>query len=311
MVALLFPGQGSQFVGMGSDLVDAFPAARATFEEADDALGTDLSRIMREGPEDALTATLNAQPAILVHSIAAYRILEGALGEVRFAAGHSLGEFSAYVAAGTLAFADAVRLVRRRGEAMHAAGQERDGTMAAVIGMEDADVARVCAEVGATHGVVVAANYNAPGQVVISGEVAAVEKAREALLGAGAKRALPLNVSGAFHSPLMAPAAALLEAALKEVAFAAPAFPVISNVTAEPVADGATARRLLVEQLTSPVRWVDGIRALRAEGVDRFVEIGPGNVLTGLLRRIDRDAEGKALGTADAVREALPAAPSA
>jgi [acyl-carrier-protein] S-malonyltransferase len=293
---------------MGADLADAYPAARRTFEEADDALGTALSSVMWEGPEEELTATLNAQPAILAHSVAAYRVLRPAIGTVSFAAGHSLGEFSAHVAAGTIAFADALRLVRRRGEAMYDAGLERPGTMAAVIGLDDEAVAAVCAEVGATRGVVVAANYNAPGQVVISGEVGAVDAAREALTEAGARRALPLNVSGAFHSPLMAPAAAVLEAALEEVAFADPAFPVISNVTAQPVAEPAAAKRLLVEQLTSPVRWVAGIRTLRAAGVDRFLEIGPGNVLTGLLRRIDRDAEGSALGTADAAREALASA---
>ncbi|HSM36617.1 MAG TPA: ACP S-malonyltransferase [Longimicrobiales bacterium] len=308
MVALLFPGQGSQFVGMGADLADAYPAARHAFEEADDALGTALSRVMWEGPEEELTATLNAQPAILAHSVAAYRVLEPAIGEVSFAAGHSLGEFSAHVAAGTIGFADALRLVRRRGEAMYDAGLERPGTMAAVIGLDDEAVAAVCAEVGATWGVVVAANYNAPGQVVISGEVGAVDAAREALTDAGARRALPLNVSGAFHSPLMEPAAAVLEAALEEVAFADPAFPVISNVTAQPVAESAAAKRLLVEQLTSPVRWVAGIQTLRSAGVGRFLEIGPGNVLTGLLRRIDRDAEGSALGTAAAAREALASA---
>lgn len=311
MVALLFPGQGSQFVGMGRDLADAFPLARETFEEADDALGIPLSRILWEGPEDELTATLNAQPAILVHSIAAYRVLTPVLEDVAYAAGHSLGEFSAHVAAGTFSFADAVRLVRSRGKAMHAAGREHPGTMAAVIGLDDDAVREVCAHAGATHGVVVPANFNAPGQVVISGEVAAVEQAREAALEAGAKRALPLNVSGAFHSPLMAPAAALLEASLAEVELRAPAFPVVSNVTAEPVAEPAAAKRLLVEQLTSPVRWADGIRRLRALGVARFLEVGPGNVLTGLLRRIDRDAEGTALGTAQALEEALTSSPSA
>ncbi len=311
MVALLFPGQGSQFVGMGADLAAEFPLARETFEEADEALGTPLSRVMRDGPEDELTATLNAQPAILVHSVAAYRVLRPALGRPAFAAGHSLGEFTAYVAAGTMAFADAVRLVRARGEAMFEAGRERPGTMAAVIGLEDDAVAAVCAEVGAKHGVVVAANFNAPGQVVISGEVAAVELAREALLEAGARRALPLNVSGAFHSPLMAPAAARLEAALAEVPFKAAAFPVVSNVTGEPVGEPDVARRLLVEQLTSPVRWADGVRTLRELGATRFLEIGPGTVLTGLLRRIDRDADGAALGTAAEVREALSSSASA
>ncbi|MEN8374852.1 MAG: ACP S-malonyltransferase [Gemmatimonadota bacterium] len=311
MVALLFPGQGSQSVGMGRDLADAFPEARAVFEEADDALGAGLSRIMWQGPEDELTATLNAQPAILVHSIAVLRIAGDLAGSAAFAAGHSLGEFSAHVAAGTVSFADAVRLVRRRGEAMHAAGQERPGTMAAVIGLEDDAVRAVCAEVSARAGVVVAANFNAPGQVVISGEVGAVEQARAAAQEAGARRALPLNVSGAFHSPLMAPAAESLERALADVEFRTPAFPVVSNVTAEPVRDARAAKALLVDQLTNPVRWVDGMRTLRGLGVGRFVEVGPGNVLTGLLRRIDRAAEGVAIGTAEDVGRALAAAASA
>lgn len=299
MVALLFPGQGSQAVGMGRDLADAFPVARRTFEEADEALGVPLSRLAWEGPEEELTATLNAQPALLVHSVAVLRVIEDRLGPVAFAAGHSLGEFSAHVAAGTLEFADSVRAVRRRGELMYRSGTERPGTMAAILGVDDEVIERVCQQVSAEgEGVVVPANFNSPGQVVISGDVAAVERAMEALKAAGAKRALRLNVSGAFHSPLMEVAKAGLREHLSTVDFHAPRFPVVSNVTAEPVADTEIARRLLVEQLTSPVRWSQSMRALIERGVTRFVELGNGNVLSGLLKRIERGAESKAVGNA-------------
>ncbi len=302
MVGLLFPGQGSQHVGMGRDLADAFPAARSAFEEADDVLGTSLSRLMWEGPEDELTLTRNAQPAILVHSVAVHRIVEDELDDVACAAGHSLGEFSAYVAAGALSFADGVRTVRRRGELMFAGGEERPGTMAAILGLEDDVLDRVCEGATTSDEVVVPANYNSPGQIVISGDVAAVERAMEAAKAAGAKRAVPLNVSGAFHSPLMRVARDGLAAQLEGVEMGDPAFPVVSNVTAEPVRTADDARRLLLEQLTSPVRWAASIRTMLGMGVDRFLELGPGNVLTGLLRRIERGAAGTALGTAEQVR---------
>lgn len=298
MVALLFPGQGSQFVGMGRDLVERFPVAREVFEEADDALGISLSRLAWEGPETELTATHNAQPAILTHSVAVYRVLAEELGDVRFAAGHSLGEFSAYVAASSLSFADAVRTVRRRGELMYQSGQERPGTMAAVLGLEDEVVERVCQEASASDGVCVPANYNSPGQLVISGDVPAVERAIELAKAAGARRALPLNVSGAFHSPLMAVAEAGLAAQLDSVALETPRFPVVSNVDAAPVVDASTARDRLVRQLTSPVRWTACMRTILDAGVTQFVELGPGSVLSGLLKRIDRAAESQALGTA-------------
>lgn len=303
MVALLFPGQGSQAVGMGQDLAAAFARARETFEEADEALGVPLSRIAWQGPEDELTATLNAQPALLVHSIAVHRVVQAELGEVAFAAGHSLGEFSAHVVAGTLDFADAVRAVRRRGELMHRSGTERPGTMAAVLGLDDAAIERVCAEVSAAgEGVVVPANFNSPGQVVISGDVAAIERAMDAMKAAGAKRALRLNVSGAFHSPLMEVAKQGLREHLASVDFHAPRFPVVSNVTAEPVDDTEIARRLLVEQLTSPVRWTASMRALLDRGVQHFVELGSGSVLAGLLKRIERSAEARSVGNADEAR---------
>ena len=291
MVALLFPGQGSQSVGMGKELAAAFPVARQTFDEADEALGVALSRIAWEGPEDELTATLNAQPALLVHSVAVLRVVEEKLGPVAYAAGHSLGEFSAHVAAGTLEFADAVRAVRRRGELMFKSGTERPGAMAAVLGADDETIVRVCEQVSAAgDGVVVPANFNSPGQVVISGDVAAVERAMEALKAGGAKRALRLNVSGAFHSPLMEVAKAGLREHLTTVDFHAPRFPVVSNVTAEPVDDTEIARRVLVDQLTSPVRWTASMQKLIELGVTRFVELGNGNVLAGLLKRIDRSA---------------------
>lgn len=299
MVALLFPGQGAQSVGMGRDLAEAFPAASDTFEEADEALGVALSRLAWEGPGEELTATHNAQPAILTHSVAAYRVVRDRLGPVRFAAGHSLGEFSAYVAAGALSFADAVRTVRRRGELMFRSGEERPGTMAAILGLDAEAVERICREAAGPDEDCVPANYNAPGQIVISGDVAAVERARGLADEAGARRAVPLDVSGAFHSPLMASARSGLEAHLVDVALGDPTFPVVANVTARPVTEAATARRLLVEQLTSPVRWTASMNGIIDAGVDRCVELGPGRVLRGLMRRIDRSVEVESLGAAD------------
>jgi [acyl-carrier-protein] S-malonyltransferase len=301
LVALIFPGQGSQFVGMGKDLADAFPRARETFQEADDVLGIKLSRIMWEGPDDELTFTHNAQPAILAHSIAVHRVLADRLPEIKFAAGHSLGEFSAYVAAGALSFSDAVRTVRRRGELMLRAGQERPGTMAAILGMEDADLERVCLDAAAQGGDVVPANYNAPGQLVISGDEPSVHNAMALAKQNGAKKAVQLNVSGAFHSPLMAPAEAGLRVQLDDVALKEPKFPVVSNVTAQPVSDVVDARRLLIEQLTSPVRWTACVRTMIAGGVSDLVELGPGNVLSGLMKRIDKNVKARAVGTVDEV----------
>ncbi len=287
---------------MGKDLADAFPAAREVFAEADEVLGAPLSRIMWEGPEDELTRTHNAQPAILIHSIAVHRILADKLPQISFAAGHSLGEFSAYVAAGAFGFADAVRTVRRRGELMYRAGQDRPGTMAAILGMEDADLERVCLDAVAQGGEVVPANYNAPGQLVISGDAPSIQLAMNMAKAAGAKRAVQLNVSGAFHSPLMESAEPGLRVQLDDVELHAPKYPVVSNVTAEPVTDIVTARRLLIEQLTSPVRWTGCVRSMVSAGVTDFIELGPGNVLTSLMKRIEKSVTARAVGKADEVK---------
>jgi [acyl-carrier-protein] S-malonyltransferase len=281
---------------MGRELAESFPAARAVFEEADDVLGVALSNLAWSGPEEELTLTHNAQPAILVHSIATHRVLADQLSDVRFAAGHSLGEFSAYVAAGALSLADAVRTVRRRGELMFRGGQERPGTMAAVLGLDDAAAERVCREASTPGHECVPANYNAPGQIVISGDLAAVQKAIELAKSNGAKRALQLNVSGAFHSPLMEVATAGLEQQLDSVDLRAPDFPVVSNVTAQPVSDPAEARRLLIKQLTSPVRWVASMQTIAGAGVRELIELGPGNVLCGLLKRINKEVSCRAIG---------------
>jgi [acyl-carrier-protein] S-malonyltransferase len=286
---------------MGRDLVAASEAARRTFEEADDVLGFGLSRLCFDGPDVLLTETANAQPAILVHSVAVLRTLDGRLGEVACAAGHSLGEFTAYVAAGALPFADAVRTVRRRGELMQRSGAERPGGMAAILGLDEHAVEAVCAQASAAGGECVAANYNAPGQLVISGDVPSIERALVLAKAAGAKRAIRLNVSGAFHSPLMLVAEAGLAAQLDSVALDRPAFPIVSNVTAQPVTDPVEVRRLLVSQLTAPVRWADSMRTMLAMGVTAFLELGPGNVLSGLLRRIERSAGARAVGTATEV----------
>ena len=268
---------------MGHALAQAHAAARDTLAEADDVLGFSLSRVMAEGPEDELTATKNAQPAILAHSVAALRVVQDRLGPVRMAAGHSLGEFSAHVAAGTLSFRDALEAVRLRGELMYAAGQARPGTMAAVLGLEDEALEEACARV--QHGICVPANFNSAGQIVVSGDVAGVEEGMALFIQAGAKRVLPLNVSGAFHSPLMEPAAMGLRERLDTLSFNDPAFPVYSNVTASPVTSGSEARELLVRPLTSPVRWAASVAAMVAAGAERFVEVGPGSVLCGLNRR--------------------------
>ena len=290
-LALLFPGQGSQSVGMGKSLCEASPAARAVFDEADAVLGFPLSRICFEGPEEELRRTAITQPAILTHSVAAWADLRARFPErlegAALAAGHSLGEYSANVAAGSLPFARAVALVHARGRFMQEAVPEGVGAMAAIVGLAAEAVDEACRE--AADGETVApANYNSPEQTVIAGHAAAVVRASEACLARGAKRAIPLQVSAPFHCALMSPARERMTPLLAEAAFSDAALPVVTNVDAEPETAGARLRDALARQIDSPVRWVASVQRLAREGVDRALEIGPGNVLAGLVRRIDR-----------------------
>lgn len=305
-IVLLFPGQGSQKPGMGKDLADAFPEAREVFRAVDDALGVSLSTLCFDGPTDDLTLTHNAQPALLAHGAAVWAVARERLaGRVRAAAGHSLGEFTAYVAADSFTAEAGARLVRRRGELMYESGVQRPGAMAAVLGDLARPIEDVCAD-ASSAGLVVPANYNAPGQVVISGEVGGVERAMALSKEAGAKRAIRLNVSGAFHSPLMEVAAPGLAGALDSARPAAPRFPVYANVTAEPVTDAARARELLLDQLTSPVRWTDEVLALAKRHPDGlYVEMGPGGVLSGLVRKIAPSLRTATCGTAAEVESLL------
>ncbi len=298
-LVLLFPGQGSQKPGMGKDLADAFPEARRVFEEVDDALGFPLSTLCFEGPADDLTATLNAQPALLAHGAAVWAVVKAQIGTaVCAAAGHSLGEHTAYHAAGSTSLADAARLVRRRGQLMYETGVTRPGAMAAILGKMDVSVESLCEQATRYSGLVVPANYNTAEQIVVSGEVGGVEKAMELAKVHGAKRAVRLPVSGAFHSPLMEPAVEGFSQAVAETEFGEPAFPVFSNVTERPSGSAADARDLLVRQLTSPVRWAGEIETMAAAFPDAlFVEMGPGSVLTGLLGRIVPSASGISCGT--------------
>jgi [acyl-carrier-protein] S-malonyltransferase len=304
-VVLLFPGQGSQKPGMAKDLVDALPAARETFATVDAALGESLSTLCFDGPGETLTLTHNAQPALLAHGAAVWASVRDRVGpHVRAAAGHSLGEFTAYHAAGAFDVAHGARLVRRRGELMFESGEQRPGTMAAILGDVAGGIEALCAKASADGGCVVPANYNTPGQVVISGEVPAVERAMELAKAAGAKRAIRLNVSGAFHSPLMAVARQGLAYALEQAQLRDPAFPVYANVNAEPVRSAADARRLLLEQLTAPVKWMQVVERLANDYPDAlYVEMGPGNVLTGLVKKIAPSVETMACGTLSEVEQ--------
>lgn len=289
MIAFVFPGQGSQKVGMGKALHDEHPVCRQAFEEADEALGEPLSRLCFEGPEDRLLLTENAQPAILAVSIAAYRLLDARGLRPGFLAGHSLGEYSAHVAAGTLTFPDALRIVRRRGRYMQDAVPLGEGSMAAVLGLSAEMVEQACRE-AADGDVVTPANLNAPGQVVIAGAAAAVERAGARAKALGARRVMALPVSAPFHCPLMKPAEDRLAPELRSLATADPRVPVVANVDGEPKRDALSAVEALVAQVSSPVRWEAVVRRLASEGVRTYVEVGPGMVLSGLVKKIVPDA---------------------
>ena len=292
-VAFIFPGQGSQFVGMGRELA-TFPEAQQVFAQADEVLGFALSRLCSEGPEAELNDTINTQPAILASSVAALRVLESRTslkGQLKMVAGHSLGEFSAWACAGALSFPDALRLVRERGRLMKVAGEQHPGGMAAVLNLDRAKLEKVCDEAARVTGQPVqVANDNCPGQIVISGDKTALDKASELAKAAGAKRCIPLAVSIAAHSPLMAGAAQEFRAALESVQWVEPDVPVIANATARPAGREDAIDRL-VAQLTSPVRWTESIQFMIGKGITRFVEVGPKDVLCGLIRRIDAAIE--------------------
>lgn len=289
MIACLFPGQGSQRVGMGKALAERHAVCRAAFDEADAALGEPLSRLCFDGPEDQLQLTENTQPAILAASVAAWRLLAERGLRPAFMAGHSLGEYSAHVAAGTLAFAEALRIVRRRGRYMQEAVPVGDGAMAAVVGLDADRVAEACAA-AAEGDVVSPANINAPGQVVIAGSRAAVERAGARAREMGARRVIPLKVSAPFHCALMQPAETRLAPELRALAVSPPRIPVVANVDAEPRREAAAAVEALVQQVSRPVQWEAVVRRLASEGVRTYVEVGPGTVLSGLVRKIVADA---------------------
>ena len=302
--ALLFPGQGSQSVGMGRALAERYPRARAVFEDADRILGFSLSTLCFEGPIEELTRTENTQPALLVTSLAAYRVLEERGVRPAAAAGHSAGEYAAHVAAGSLPFDEGLRLIRLRGEAMARAGTDRPGTMAAVLGLSAEQIDEVLRTVNAPHDLA-AANYNAPGQVVLSGTPEAVARGSEEAKKAGAKKVVPLPVSGAFHSPLMEGAARRLGEGIDKAPVGRAAFPVYANVTAGPVMEPDAIRRTLREQLLKPVRWEQTMRAMVEQGIRRYIEVGNGRVLRGLLRGVDKEAQVFGTDDPDALEAAV------
>jgi [acyl-carrier-protein] S-malonyltransferase len=303
-IAFLFPGQGSQAVGMGKDLAEKYPIARQTFEEADEALGYTLSQLCFEGREEQLRLTEVTQPAILTASIAALRVLEGRMPRPAYVAGHSLGEYSAHVAAGTLSFADAVRTVRYRGKYMQEAVPLGVGAMAAILGMDVEKVTAVCRD-AAQGEVCDPANINSPQQIVISGHTSAVERAAKLASQRGAKRAQLLTVSAPFHCSLMKPAQDRLEADLNALTFHKPVFPVVSNVDAKLISDFDPARDALIRQVTGSVKWDQSMRLLMASGVQTFVEVGPGKVLCGLMRQIDRTRRCANVGDEASLQKAL------
>jgi [acyl-carrier-protein] S-malonyltransferase len=303
-IAFLCPGQASQIVGMGGDLFEAFPQARARFQQADEILGAPLSTICFEGPEETLKQTRYTQPALYVHSAIVAELLAENGIQPAMTAGHSLGEYSALFAAGAWDFETGLRVVKVRGEGMQHAGEANPGTMAAVIGLEEAQVRDLCEQAG-TAGVVQAANFNSPGQVAISGSVSGVHHAMDLAKEAGAKLVKELVVSGAFHSPLMEPARESLFAALDGAEIHPPRCPVYANVDAEPVDDPAQIRQRLKDQLLSPVVWAQSIQSMVQNGAQSFVEIGPGQVLTGLLKRIDWTVQGTAAGTVESLERTL------
>jgi [acyl-carrier-protein] S-malonyltransferase len=306
MIALVFPGQGAQKVGMGKSLAEQFPVCRQTFEEADSALGDSLSTLCFAGPEDRLMLTENAQPAILAMSVAVWRLAAARGVEAKFAAGHSLGEYSAHVAAGTLSYADALRTVRRRGQYMQEAVPVGEGAMSAILGLDGEGVARACAEIAEETGRIVSpANLNAPGQVVIAGHADAVTAAGERAKARGARRVISLAVSAPFHCALMKPAEDRLAPELRALAASAPKIPVIANVDAEPKRDAPGAIEALIRQVSSPVRWEDVVKRLVTEGVTTVVELGPGAVLSGLIRKIDRSVATVNVEDADGLEAAL------
>lgn len=309
MKAFVFPGQGSQVVGMGRDLADNFAEARALFDEVDAALQQNLTRLMWEGPESELTLTENAQPALMAVSMAVMRVLEAhgfsLADNASFVAGHSLGEYSALAASGALQVADTARLLKLRGQAMQRAVPVGAGAMAAIMGLDFDDCAAIAAEAASEEGVCAAANDNAPGQVVLSGSSAAVARAIDLAKARGAKRALELAVSAPFHCDLMQAAAEEMQAALAETQILAPCVPLVANVLAQPVNDPELIRKLLVEQVTGRVRWRETMSWLAGQGVDTLVEVGAGKVLTGLAKRNDDRLQGLSLSSADAVSQFL------